>query len=312
MTLVIGTHDGVYRVTDGFDTVERTLDATVHRVRRFDAGLFAAADTGLYRSPDGVEWAKVESFAGEVVSTAVSPTGSHWYVGTKPAALYVSEDEGVTWNEVESFQGLPSRERWRDRAPGDDAGVRTIAIHQGAPDRLVVGVEPGGVHSSVDRGRTWNERCDGVHDDVHHVLAQGVDEYVASTGGGLYRTTDAGRTWLRQDTDFRDFWFTYFREAFHHDGTLYVAANGWGPAQPGGALLEWPDDEDVPNRVPYPGEKDSFVVSWAVDDGELYAGTMDVTDGFGQHEEARVLKRIDTGWMEVGRVPASARSMVSY
>jgi len=185
-----------------------------------------------------------------------------------------------------------------------------MAAHQDAPERLAVGIEPGGVYLSVDGGETWSARSAGVHDDVHHLLALGADEYVAACGNGLYRTDDAGRTWLRQDTDFRDFWFNYFRESHSHEGTLYASANGWGPVAPGGALFEVTDDGTV-ERYPYPGENESFVISWAVQDGTVYAGTMDVRDGFGQYEPARILRREERGWFESGTVPAGARTLAT-
>lgn len=310
MALLVGTFDGVFALPEDDDaSPERRLDATVHRLRSTTDGCIAATESGLYRTADGDDWTRVGELPGAAVSTAVSPDGDRWYVGTDPAAVHVSTDGGEHWRELDALQSLPDRDRWRDRAPGDDASVRTMAVHPNAPDRLAVGIEPGGVYLSVDGGETWSERSAGVHDDVHHLLALGADEYVAACGNGLYRTDDAGRTWLRRDTDFRDFWFNYFRETFAHEGTLYAAANGWGPAAPGGALFEAGGDEA--ERLPYPGEHESFVVSWALHDGSVHAGTMTVTDGFGQYEPARVLRREDRGWFEVATVPAGARTMAT-
>ena len=311
MVLLVGTFDGLFAVPEDDDiTPERLLDATVHRLHSTTDGCIAATASGLYRTADGRSWDHVADLPGAAVSTAVSPDGECWYVGTDPAAVYVSTDDGASWHELDALQSVPDRERWRDRAPGDDASVRTMAVHPGAPDRLAVGIEPGGVYLSVDGGETWSARSAGVHDDVHHLLALGADEYVAACGNGIYRTADAGRTWLRQDTDFRDFWFNYFRESCHHDGTLYTAANGWGPAAPGGALFEAHDGGEV-DRLPYPGENESFVVSWAVGDETVYAGTMDVRDGFGQYEPARILRREERGWFEAARVPAGARALAT-
>ncbi|WP_435345433.1 WD40/YVTN/BNR-like repeat-containing protein [Haloarchaeobius sp. HRN-SO-5] len=309
MSLLIGTLGGAYLLpNDGSDPI-RTLDATVHRLRSFDVGCFAATSEGLYRTTDGQTWQSVGTSTCDVTSVVLSPDGERLYVGMKPAAVYVTSDEGATWSELDSLQTLPDRDRWRDRAQGEGACVRTMVVHPNAPDRLAVGIEPGGVYLSVDGGETWTSRSNGVHDDVHHLLALDVDEYVAACGNGFYRTEDAGRTWVRQDTDFRDFWYTYFRETIRHDGTLYTAANGWGPAEPSGALFEVTGDDVA--RVPYPGENDSFVVSWAEDRGTLYAGTMDVTDGFGRYDPGRILRRESSGWFEVATVPAAPRTLAT-
>lgn len=310
MVLLVGTFDGLFALNEDGTGPERQLDATVHRLHAVEDGCIAATETGLYRTTDGRTWDHVAEFPGAVVATAVSPDSDRWYVGTDHAAVHLSTDDGASWRELDALQSLPDRERWRDRAPGDDASVRTMAVHQDAPERLAVGIEPGGVYLSVDGGETWSARSAGVHDDVHHLLALGADEYVAACGNGLYRTDDAGRTWLRQDTDFRDFWFNYFRESRSHEGTLYASANGWGPVAPGGALFEVADDGTV-ERYPYPGENESFVISWAVQDGTVYAGTMDVRDGFGQYEPARILRREERGWFESGTVPAGARTLAT-
>jgi photosystem II stability/assembly factor-like uncharacterized protein len=310
MSLLVGTLDGVYRFDADFEGTVPVLDVATNRLRTFDGfGTFAATSDGLYRSNDGNDWQRVGEFAGGVESVAVSPDGNRWFAGTNPAAVYVSEDDGETWTECESLQRLSDRDRWRDRARGGDAAVRTMAVHPEAPDRLTIGVDPGGVYVSVDRGETWAARRDGVHDDVSHLLSLGVDEYLASCRNGLYRTTDAGRTWLRVDTDSRDFWFNDFREALQYEDTRYTAASGWGPAAPGGGLFETRDGET--KRLPYPGEKDSFVVSWTVHEGSVYAGTMAVADDFEPYDEARILRREETGWFEVCTVPAAALSLAT-
>jgi hypothetical protein len=61
--LIAGSDDGVYRISglleSGGTTAEKLLDADrVFRVKQFDGldGLFVAAKSGLYYSPDGDEW----------------------------------------------------------------------------------------------------------------------------------------------------------------------------------------------------------------------------------------------------------------
>ncbi|WP_128478231.1 WD40/YVTN/BNR-like repeat-containing protein [Halorussus pelagicus] len=342
--LLAGTYDGVYRA-DGlrFDSVERVLDSDrVMRVRQFDAessheGVFAATKSGLYRSTDGGDsWTNLDVPREEVYSVLAAPAGGEssrgddehgrgsldgkrLYAGTHPAHLYVSENGGETWRELSGFQDVPSGDRWHTPRHRDEAHVRSLGAHPDAPERVVAGVEVGGVHVSDDRSETWTERRSGVHDDVHHILVRGPDHYVASCGGGLYRTRDAGESWVRLDTseqgptstrargdDGADHTHTYFREAFAHDGTLYAAAARSSPGTWQGergadaALFESENDGDTLDAVAYPGQPEEVVLSWTADDeGHVVAGTND----------GSVVFRSSGDWVEGGEMPAGVASL---
>jgi photosystem II stability/assembly factor-like uncharacterized protein len=226
MAILIGTRDGVYRTsTASLEDADQVFDSgDTPRVRTFPAvnGVLAASKSGLYRSLDeGQTWENLGVPQEEVYSVVASSDGERLYAGTHPAHLYVSINYGETWDELEGFQNLPSRDEWHTPRHRNEAHVRSLGIHPETPDRVIAGVEVGGVHVSEDQGETWTERRDGVHDDVHHVLILGPDEYVASTGDGLYRTRDTGQSWTRLDTELDH---RYFREAFALDGRLYAAA----------------------------------------------------------------------------------------
>ncbi len=306
MTLVLGTDDGVYRAPDvRFDDATRTLDCgRVMRVRQFAsvAGVFACSKTGLYHSPDGETWTDRDVPREEVYSAVVSPDGERLYAGTHPAHLYVSEDEGDSWRELDDFQNLPSREEWYTPRHRNEAHVRSLSVHPDVPDRVIAGVEVGGVHVSDDRGTTWTERRNGVQDDVHHVLVCGPDEFVASCGDGLYRTQDVGRSWTRLDEALSH---RYFREAIDHDGRLYAAAarsspGTWtGASGADGALFVSDDDGQQFETLSYPGEPLEVILAWAIVDDTVVAGTND----------GRLLVETNDGWETGGHVPAGIRSL---
>ena len=306
MALLIGTDDGVVRSPDGtLDETEHVLDAgDTLRVRTFDDVAFAATRNGLYRSTDGRSWTDLGVPREEVFSVVRSPGGERLYAGTHPAHLYVSTDDGGTWHELEGLQDLPSRGEWHTPRHRDEAHVRSLGVHPDAADRLVAGVEVGGVHVSDDEGETWTERRAGVHGDVHHVLVLSADEYVASCGDGLYRTRDAGRSWTRLDGDLDH---RYFRETFVMDGKLYAAAaRGSPPSWDGSrgadaALFESTDEGDSFETVPYPGAPNEVVLAWTALDGRVLAGT----------NEGRVLARETDGWTTVGEVSAAVRSLAA-
>jgi len=311
MAVLIGTRDGIYRTaTVPVEGAEQVLDSgDVPRVRTFPAvdGVFAATKTGLYRSMDeGQTWKDLGVPQEEVYSVVASPDGERLYAGTHPAHLYVSTDSGETWDELEGFQELPSRDEWHTPRHRNEAHVRSLGVHPETPDRVVAGVEVGGVHVSDDQGETWTERRDGVQDDVHHVLVLGADEFVASCGDGLYRTRDTGQSWTRLDTDLDH---RYFREAFTFDGRLYAAAARSSPGTWSGEngadaiLVESTDSGETIETVSYPGGPAEVILAWTAIDGDVLAGTND----------GRLISRdADGTWADAGMIPAGIRSLEVY
>lgn len=310
--LIAGTHDGVYRFAE--NESEKVLNAgRVMRVRQFDGvpGVFAATKTGLYHSQRGEEWMNLAVPREEVYSVCASPSGERLYAGTHPAHLYVCSPTGsdaFDWQELSGFQELPSRDEWYTPRHRNESHIRSLGTHSDHPERVIAGVEVGGVHVSDDNGVTWAERRitdETQHShDIHHVHLLNADSYVASTGSGLYRTRNAGRSWTRLDADFEH---SYFREAFADGERLYAAATRgppptWGGEQGlDGALFESTDQGERFERVSYPGEPEDFVLSWTMtnDGSTVFAGTHD----------GRILRRTDGEWTLDARLPTGIASL---
>lgn len=305
--LLIGTAAGVYRAPiDSVNDATLVLDSErVLRVRVFDDTAYAATSSGLFRSTDGGDtWRDLGVPQREVFSVLETSDGKRLFAGTHPAHLFVSTDGGESWRERESLLELPSYETWRTPRHRDEGRVHSLGIHPDAPERLVAGIEVGGVLVSDDNGTTWAERRDGVHDDVHHVLVLGAEEYVASTGDGLYRSRDAGLSWTRLDEELDR---SYFVETVVANGRLYAAGAAPPPAWdgergPDAQLYESTDRGDTFEVVPSPVGPDEFIFAWTVRDAtrdDVLAATYD----------GRVFRRDGGEWRTIGAVSGKTHSI---
>ncbi|SFR86338.1 hypothetical protein SAMN05216559_0207 [Halomicrobium zhouii] len=298
--LLVGSDDGVYalpgpdesadvtdRLTsageaDGSSGVVKTLSSgRAMRLRQFDGlpGVFAATASGLIHSPDGDNWIGLGVPEPKVYAVGATLDGERLYAGTRPAAVYATDvfvpgDRAPTvdWRELDGFQDLPSREEWRLPRHEDLAQVRDVTADPADPDRVVAGVEVGGVHVSDDRGETWTERRSDVNDDVHELHVVGPGEYVAATGFGLFRTRDAGQSWTRLDeaVDQR-----YFRRVFSLGETVYAAgalasSASWDDPDADPALFAVRDDALTQVGIP---DEAGTVTGMAAVDGDLVAAT---------------------------------------
>ncbi len=172
-----------------------------------DAGtpnrLYASAGhAGVFRSEDlGLTWTKVWQPPGSawVYSILAHPEQSGVvYAGLEPAALWMSEDSGKSWRELDALQRVPDKREWKFFSPRQ-AHIRAIAIRPGSPEMLYVGLEEGGVYLSDDGGRTFQSRNENLYRDVHTIgpVPGSPNLVLATTGDGLYRSEDHGKTWTQ-------------------------------------------------------------------------------------------------------------------
>lgn len=82
------------------------------------------------------------------------------WAGVEPAALFRSDDRGETWREVEPLTDHPTRSEW---APGGGGlTLHSIAIDAKNAKRMHVGMSGVGVFATLDGGRTWRPRNEGI------------------------------------------------------------------------------------------------------------------------------------------------------
>lgn len=153
---------GLYRTTDGGNTVERL-------------GFEDRWVWGVIRHPNDPETV---------------------YVGTEPPMVFVSTDDGVTFTALDGLEEVPSRSTWTFFHDPFRAGhVHGFAIHPDRPERFFAGVEHGALVYSANGGDTWHDEL--VNHDLHRIAIDPADpdHVVAATGSGLSHSHDAGRSW---------------------------------------------------------------------------------------------------------------------
>jgi photosystem II stability/assembly factor-like uncharacterized protein len=121
-------------------------------------------------------------------------------IGTEPPALYESVDGGATFTALAGIHDVESRERWTFfHAPFHAGHLHGIAITPERPERIIVGVEHGGLLVSKDHGASWQDVMPGA--DLHRVSIDPADpdRVYAGAGHGLFVSEDGGQTWSPVD-----------------------------------------------------------------------------------------------------------------
>lgn len=192
--------------------------------------IYAVSVTDVFASEDdGKTWRALPAGGltyREIFALAVHPTRpDEIYIGTLPAAVFVSKDAGMSFSELSTFRELPDYDRWTFPPPPHVAHLRKLTLDSRVPDEILAGIEEGGVARSRDAGATWQdisgppsdraypepnptglapyqmaETEEGrVYRDVHDVIRDpsDLDVLYASTGNGTFRTDNGGESWKR-------------------------------------------------------------------------------------------------------------------
>lgn len=88
-----------------------------------------------------------------------------WYAGTSPQGLFRSEDGGITWQTFSYINEDPQYRKWmgtvQDGTP-DGPKLHSIIVDPRDPAHLYFAMSGGGVHESVDAGRSWTPLLKGL------------------------------------------------------------------------------------------------------------------------------------------------------
>ena len=165
--------------------------------------LYAATQkNGILCSHDsGETWTNLGMEGIPVKSLAIHPKDPKTiYAGCKPVSLYVSHNGGESWQELES---LRSKRKWWWFSPAEPPDwrpyVQALTISPDNPDKILAGMELGGVLRSEDAGRTWSKHIRGADIDCHSLKFHPTHaDWVYQGGGnGVAFSKNGGRTFKK-------------------------------------------------------------------------------------------------------------------
>jgi photosystem II stability/assembly factor-like uncharacterized protein len=137
-----------------------------------------------------------------------------WYAGTSPQGLFRSADGGVSWAPFSGINDDAQYRKWmgtvQDGTP-DGPKLHSIIVDPRDPAHLYFAMSGGGVHESVDGGRTWAtllkglevvegfDRADPTFHDPHCVrlCPSNPDRLYQQNHCGIYRLDRPSDTWVR-------------------------------------------------------------------------------------------------------------------
>src|SRR5215831_5485890 len=188
-TAIIGTAKGIFVVDAASGAASVAFEGpSVRHLSRVNGHCVAGSTAGFLRSADrGRSWQPSGIRDREVWDVAAAPGDpSTLYAVTEPAGLFLSRDGGASWTEIAGFRSAPGFAEWCvPLTPPPPGRARAIVLDPVDPQRLVVGVEVGGVVLSEDGGRTWTMNRPGGNPDLHMIAA-------------MFRSDDHGKSWRFQ------------------------------------------------------------------------------------------------------------------
>lgn len=245
VTLFIGTRKGAFILKS--DRTRRTwkLSASIylghiihHMVcdPRDKRTILMAASTGhlgptIFRSTDrGKTWKEStapptfrklpEGEKGRTVGHVFWLTPCHanepgsWYAGTSPQGLFRSDDGGATWKPFSSINDDPQYIEWmgsvQDGTP-DGPKLHSIIVDPRDPKHLYFGMSGGGIHESIDGGKTFAPLIKGMetvegfdasvvtYHDPHciRLCPSNPDRLYHQNHCGIYRIDRPSTEWVR-------------------------------------------------------------------------------------------------------------------
>lgn len=132
-----------------------------------------------------------------------------FFIGTEPGGLFVTEDDGKTFDLVESLWNHPSREKHWFGGGRDYAGIHTVVLDPNNSSHIYIGVSCAGVFETWDDGKNWSPKNKGLradylpdpyvevgHDPHMMYICQAQPNVIWQQNHcGVFRSINAGQSW---------------------------------------------------------------------------------------------------------------------
>ncbi len=236
--LLLGTRKGLIiydQQADGQWTYQRTefvgAPVTIATIDPHTGTWWALLDHGhwgckVHRSSDGKTWEELAApkypEGEEVKDGKPAATKYLWafangstnqkgkvYIGTEPGGLFVSNDNGDTFELNRGLWDQPTRKEQWFGGGRDNAGIHSILVDPRDENHIFIGISCAGVYESTDGGATWTVRNKGlkadflpdanaeVGQDPHLVVMSpsNPDVLWQQNHCGIFMSRDGGKLW---------------------------------------------------------------------------------------------------------------------
>jgi photosystem II stability/assembly factor-like uncharacterized protein len=174
----------------------------------------ASRPPAFAKAADGAQGRAVDHTFWLTPSCASEP--NVWYAGTSPQGLFRSDDGGITWEQFSYINDDPQYRRWmgtvQDGTP-DGPKLHSIIVDPRDPRHLYFAMSGGGVHESIDGGRTFSlllkglevvegfgfDPADPTFHDPHcvRICPSNPDRLYQQNHCGIYRLDRPSDQWVR-------------------------------------------------------------------------------------------------------------------
>ncbi len=193
---------------------------------------------------DAIRGDKRPQTLGEIwcLETGLDDQPGRLWLGAMPGVIFRSDDNGDSWQLMESLHRHPDREHWFGGG-ADHPVVHSILVDPRDGRRILAGVSCGGVWLTEDEGATWECKGQGLRaeymppeqafdlpiQDPHRLssCAARPDRVWCQHHNGMFRSDDGGCTWVElQNVKPSNFGFATVAHPRDPDTAWFVPAGG--------------------------------------------------------------------------------------